>query len=112
MRREPTVVLSTFGDGATSEGEWHESVSFAEVHRLPVAFLCENNRYAISVPPSSQTAAESIARRASAYGFAGVTVDGQARVREELDRATDEAEDAPYPDASTLHAHLYGNQEG
>ena len=76
MRREPTVVLTCFGDGATSEGEWHESLNFAGVHRLPVVFLCENNRYAISVPMTRQMAVESVAERAAAYGFPGVSVDG------------------------------------
>jgi 2-oxoisovalerate dehydrogenase E1 component subunit alpha len=76
LRGEKTVVLCTFGDGATSQGEFHEGVNFAAVHRLPVVFVCENNSYAISVPIRLQTANPDIADRAAGYGMAGVTVDG------------------------------------
>jgi 2-oxoisovalerate dehydrogenase E1 component alpha subunit len=70
------AVLCTFGEGATSEGEWHEAVNFAAIHRLPVIFLCENNEWAISTPISKQMANPNIAQRAEGYGFEGVTVDG------------------------------------
>ena len=76
MRGESTVVLSYFGDGASSEGECHEAMNFAGIHRLPVVFICENNRYAISVPQRSQMAVESLADRAAGYGFPGHLVDG------------------------------------
>jgi 2-oxoisovalerate dehydrogenase E1 component alpha subunit len=76
LRRESTVVLCCFGDGATSEGEWHEALNFAGIHRLPVIFLCENNGLAISVPTSKQMAVGSVADRAVAYGFPGTSVDG------------------------------------
>jgi 2-oxoisovalerate dehydrogenase E1 component alpha subunit len=76
LRGETTVVLCTFGDGATSQGEFHEGVNFAGVHRLPVVFVCENNSYAISVPIRLQTANPNIADRAAGYGIAGATVDG------------------------------------
>jgi 2-oxoisovalerate dehydrogenase E1 component alpha subunit len=76
LRGEKTVVLCTFGDGATSEGEFHEGVNFAAVHKLPVVFVCENNSYAISVPIRLQTANSDIADRAAGYGIAGATVDG------------------------------------
>ena len=76
MRGEDTVVLSYFGDGATSEGECHEAMNFAGIHRLPVVFICENNRYAISVPQSKQMAVEDIAFRAEGYGLLGRVVDG------------------------------------
>ena len=76
LRGEPTVVATYFGDGASSQGELHEAMNFAAVHKLPVLFLCENNRYAISVPLHKQTAIERIADRAQAYGMPGVTVDG------------------------------------
>ena len=65
-----------FGDGATSEGDFHESANFAGIHRLPVVFVCENNRYAISVPTSRQMPTATVAERAAAYGFPGVRVDG------------------------------------
>lgn len=75
-RREPSVVLVYFGEGATSEGEWHESLNAAAVFRLPVVFFCSNNQWAISVPLQRQTASETIAQKAVAYGMPGVLVDG------------------------------------
>lgn len=75
-RREDTVVGCWFGDGATSEGDWHEGLNFAGVHRLPVVFVCENNHYAISVPQAKQMAVEDVAVRAAGYGLPGVVVDG------------------------------------
>jgi 2-oxoisovalerate dehydrogenase E1 component alpha subunit len=70
------VTLCTFGDGATSEGDFHEGLNFAGVHRLPIVFVCENNSFAISVPLRLQTANPNIAERAEGYGMAGVAVDG------------------------------------
>ncbi|HEY6566942.1 MAG TPA: thiamine pyrophosphate-dependent dehydrogenase E1 component subunit alpha [Actinomycetota bacterium] len=75
-RHEDAVVGCWFGEGATSEGDWHEGLNFAGIHRLPVIFVCENNRYAISVPQSMQMAIEDVADRAQGYGFPGVVVDG------------------------------------
>jgi len=71
-----TVALACFGDGASSEGDFHEACNFAGVWQAPVVFLCQNNQYAISVPVSKQTAAPTIAVRALGYGFPGVRVDG------------------------------------
>ena len=71
-----TVVLGCCGDGATSEGDFHEACNFAGVWRAPVVFLVQNNQYAISVPLSKQTAAPTIAVKALGYGFPGVRVDG------------------------------------
>ena len=76
MAGEKTVVFSYFGDGATSQGELHEAMNFAAIHKLPVIFICENNRYAISTPQRSQMMVEEIASRAASYGFPGFTVDG------------------------------------
>ncbi len=76
LRGESTVTLCTFGDGAASQGDFHEGVNFAAVHRLPVVFVCENNGYAISVPIRLQMANPNVADRAAGYGMAGVTVDG------------------------------------
>jgi 2-oxoisovalerate dehydrogenase E1 component alpha subunit len=87
------AVLTTFGDGATSEGEWHESLNFAAVHRLPIVFLCENNEWAISTPLSKQMGQPDIYKRAAGYGMPGTIVDGMdpiacyAAVREALGRA-------------------------
>ena len=187
MLGDQTVVLAYFGDGATSAGECHEAMNFAGVHRLPVVFICENNKYAISVPLGKQMAIERVADRAAGYGFPGHTIDGmdmltvyeatrdaipharsqgpvllemrverymphttddddkryrpkgeveEARRRDpvlllatyleeaglldrkeaeemgqdvlaEVNRATDAAESAPYPDPSTVHDHVY-----
>ena len=76
MSGDNTVVLVYFGDGASSQGETHEAMNFAGVHRLPVVFICENNRYAISVPQSRQMAIADVASRAEGYGFPGVVADG------------------------------------
>jgi len=76
LRGEDAVVGCWFGDGATSEGDWHEGLNFAGIHRLPVVFVCENNHYAISVPQSKQMAVTDVATRAEGYGFPGVVVDG------------------------------------
>jgi TPP-dependent pyruvate/acetoin dehydrogenase alpha subunit len=75
-RQEDAVVGCWFGDGATSEGDWHEGLNFAGIHRLPVVFVCENNQYAISVHQSKQMAVKDVAVRAEGYGFPGVVVDG------------------------------------
>ena len=75
-RQEDAVVGCWFGDGATSEGDWHEGLNFAGIHRLPVIFVCENNQYAISVPQAKQMAVDDVADRAEGYGFPGVVVDG------------------------------------
>lgn len=70
------AVLCSFGDGATSQGEWHEAVNFAAVHKTPVVFFCQNNEWAISVPIERQMAIRHVADRAAGYGIPGVTVDG------------------------------------
>jgi 2-oxoisovalerate dehydrogenase E1 component alpha subunit len=75
-RAEDAVVGCWFGDGATSEGDWHEGLNFSGIYKLPVVWYCENNRYAISVPLSKQMAVKDVADRAEAYGFEGVVVDG------------------------------------
>jgi 2-oxoisovalerate dehydrogenase E1 component alpha subunit len=77
LRKEhDRAVLCTFGDGATSEGEWHEAVNFAAIHKLPVVFLCENNEWAISTPREHQMAIRDIVQKADGYGLPGVIVDG------------------------------------
>ncbi len=76
LKRDPIVVMAYLGDGATSEGDFHVAMNFAGVFKVPVVFFCQNNQWAISVPFSRQTAAENIAVKAKAYGFAGIQVDG------------------------------------
>ena len=76
MLGKAAVTLAFFGDGAASQGDCHEAMNFAGIHRLPVVFLCENNGYAISVPLRYQMPIDSVATRASAYGIPGIEVDG------------------------------------
>lgn len=76
LRKDELVTVSTFGDGATSSGEFHVAMNFAGVYKAPTVFVCENNQYAISVPVNQQTASKSIAVKALAYGFEGFRVDG------------------------------------
>lgn len=76
IRKDNLVCLVSFGDGATSQGEFHSAMNFAGVFKVPVVFLCENNQYAISMPLRRQTASENIAVKAEAYGMEGVLVDG------------------------------------
>jgi 2-oxoisovalerate dehydrogenase E1 component alpha subunit len=70
------VVLASLGEGSTSEGDWHEALNFASVHRLPFICLVQDNAYAISVPHHLQMGVDSVAARADGYGMPGVTVDG------------------------------------
>jgi pyruvate dehydrogenase E1 component alpha subunit len=76
LRRERGAVLAFFGDGATSEGDFYEGGNFAGVLRAPVILLCNNNAWAISTPVRLQTAAESFAAKAAAFGFPGELIDG------------------------------------
>ncbi|HEV2283607.1 MAG TPA: thiamine pyrophosphate-dependent dehydrogenase E1 component subunit alpha [bacterium] len=76
QRGESRVVLTFFGDGATSTGAWHEGVNFAAVFRLPVVLVLENNQYAFSTPLDRQTAAQAFVDKAVGYGIPGVAVDG------------------------------------
>lgn len=75
-RGDNSIAITYFGDGATSEGDVHEAMNFAGVYQLPCVFFCQNNQYAISVPIREQTASDTIAQKAIAYGFPGVLVDG------------------------------------
>jgi len=75
LRGERRCALTWFGDGSTSRGDFHEAMNWAGVQKLPVVFVLENNQYAYSTPLAKQFAVDPV-QRASAYGFAGVTVDG------------------------------------
>ncbi len=70
------VVMAYFGDGATSEGDFHEAMNLAAIWKAPVVFVCQNNQFAISVPREKQTASKTLAQKAIAYGMPGVQVDG------------------------------------
>jgi pyruvate dehydrogenase E1 component alpha subunit len=93
LRGDGNVALCDFGDGATSEGDFHVGLNFAAVFKAPAIFLCQNNGWAISVPVERQTASASFAIKAKAYGMPGVRVDGNdalavyAAVRDAADRA-------------------------
>jgi pyruvate dehydrogenase E1 component alpha subunit/2-oxoisovalerate dehydrogenase E1 component alpha subunit len=76
VRGEAAVSVGCLGDGAVSEGDFHAAMNFAGVMRAPCVFFCQNNQWAISVPASAQTATETIAEKAVAYGFGGVRCDG------------------------------------
>jgi pyruvate dehydrogenase E1 component alpha subunit len=76
LRGENVCAIAYFGDGATSEGAFHEGANFAAVLRAPVILFCNNNQWAISTPLSAQTAAETLADKAVGYGIPGVRVDG------------------------------------
>ena len=76
LKKEKNVVLAFMGDGATSEGDFHESLNFAGVFKLPCIFVCQNNQYAISTPIRKQTASPTIAQKAIAYGIPTIKVDG------------------------------------
>jgi pyruvate dehydrogenase E1 component alpha subunit len=76
LKGDPGVVMVFFGDGATSEGAFHEGANFAGVMQAPLVLLCNNNSWAISTPLSAQTRAETLADKAVGYGIPGVRVDG------------------------------------
>jgi len=76
IRGDDAVAMTFFGDGATSEGDFHEAMNFAGVFRTRTVFLCQNNGWAISMPRERQTASATIAQKADAYGIPGVLVDG------------------------------------
>jgi pyruvate dehydrogenase E1 component alpha subunit len=75
-KKQPGVIFTFFGDGATSKGDFHEGVNLAATWGAPVVFTCQNNQYAISFPVSKQTKSKSIAIKAVAYGIKGIRVDG------------------------------------
>lgn len=76
LRGDDRVVLTTVGEGSTSQGEWYEGVNWAATHHLPVIFMVENNQYAISVPTDRQMAVKSVAEKACGLGLPGVKIDG------------------------------------
>ena len=89
LRGEQACVVAYCGDGATSQGDFHEALNFAAVWNVPVVFICINNQWAISQPREGQTRAQTIAQKAIAYGFEGIQVDGNDALA--VYRATDAA---------------------
>ncbi|MGV8074731.1 MAG: pyruvate dehydrogenase (acetyl-transferring) E1 component subunit alpha [Syntrophobacteraceae bacterium] len=92
-RKEKRVVMTFFGDGATSEGDFHEAMNFASVFQAPVVFICQDNQWAISVPRSKQTRSKTLAQKALAYDMPCMVVDGNdilacyAAAKEAVERA-------------------------
>jgi pyruvate dehydrogenase E1 component alpha subunit len=92
-RKKDEVAMAFFGDGATSEGDFHEGLNFAAVFQAPVIFICQNNHWAISIPVSRQTRSKTLAQKAVAYGMPGIQVDGNdilavfAAAQEAVERA-------------------------
>ncbi|MFB6465886.1 thiamine pyrophosphate-dependent dehydrogenase E1 component subunit alpha [Cytobacillus sp. Hz8] len=76
MEGKDLVTFVTFGEGSSNQGDFHEGANFAGVHKLPVIFMCENNKYAISVPVEKQLGCERVSDRAIGYGMPGITVNG------------------------------------
>lgn len=76
IRGTTNVTLCYFGDGGTSEGDFHEALNLAGVYKLPIVYVCMNNQWAISVPRTIQSAAKTLAQKAIAYGFSGLQIDG------------------------------------
>jgi pyruvate dehydrogenase E1 component alpha subunit len=93
LKKERAATIVYFGDGATSEGDFHAGMNFAGVWKVPCVFFCQNNQWAITVPSTKQTACESMAAKAGAYGFEGIRVDGNdvlavwRTVRQALEKA-------------------------
>ena len=110
QRGEDTAVIALCGDGATSEGDFHEALNFAAVFHVPVVFFVQNNEFAISVPLSRQTAAPSLAHKAIGYGMPGRRVDGNdvAAVLAVLGEAVDRARSGGGP--TLVEAHTYRMQ--
>jgi 2-oxoisovalerate dehydrogenase E1 component alpha subunit len=110
LKGDKTVVLAMCGDGATSEGDFHEALNFAAVFHLPVVFFIQNNKFAISVPISRQSAAESLAHKAIGYGMPGERVDGNdyAALLAVLTTAVDRARSGGGP--TLIEAHTYRMQ--
>ena len=92
-RKTDRVAMAFFGDGGTSQGDFHEGLNFAGVFQAPAIFICQNNQWAISMPRTKQTRSETIAQKALAYGIPGIQVDGNdilatyAAAKEAVDRA-------------------------
>lgn len=111
LRGEDTISVGFLGDGATSEGDFHEAMNFAGVFKLPVIIFCQNNGYAISVPLKKQTAVETLAEKAAAYGVEGVRVDGQdaVAVYEAVKKAADKARTGGGPTFIEAVTYRYGS---
>jgi len=106
LKDEDRAFLCYFGDGATSEGDFHEGLNFAGAFDVPAVFFCNNNQWAISVPRERQTASATLAQKAHAYGFEGVQVDGMdpLAVYEVTRAAVEKAKGGGDPNEAVGHA--------
>ena len=112
MRCEPRVAMTFFGEGSTANGQWHEAMNFAGIHRLPVVFVLENNQFAYSTPTELEFAVDPV-QRAKGYGFPGVSVDGNdvEAVFEVARVAADRAREGEGPtliECHTMRMHGHG----
>ncbi|WP_394347930.1 pyruvate dehydrogenase (acetyl-transferring) E1 component subunit alpha [Halorussus salinisoli] len=114
LKGEEKAFLCYFGDGATSEGDFHEGLNFAGVFDTPTVFFCNNNQWAISVPRERQTASATIAQKAQAYGFEGVQVDGMdplavyKATKDAIEKAKNPGEDDLRPTLIEAVQYRYG----
>jgi TPP-dependent pyruvate/acetoin dehydrogenase alpha subunit len=112
LRHEPRIAMTYFGEGSTANGQWHEAMNWAGIHRLPVVFILENNGYAYSTPNELEFAVDPV-ERAAGYGFPGVSVDGNdvEAVFEASREAADRARSDGGPtliECRTLRMHGHG----
>jgi TPP-dependent pyruvate/acetoin dehydrogenase alpha subunit len=112
MAREPRVAMTFFGEGSTANGQWHEAMNFAGVHKLPAVYILENNQFAYSTPNDLEFAVDPVSRAAT-YGFAGVNIDGNdveavfEAAREAADRAR-AGEGPTLIECQTMRMHGHG----
>ncbi|MCD8195838.1 MAG: thiamine pyrophosphate-dependent dehydrogenase E1 component subunit alpha [Lachnospiraceae bacterium] len=118
LQKEEGIVVCFFGDGASNEGSFHESLNFASIFKLPIVFVCENNQYGISTHVSKSTSAEHISDRAIGYHMPGRTVDGNdiKAVYKEFAEAAEYARAGKGPvllemETYRLSGHYYGDNE-
>ena len=109
LRGRDSIAVSFFGEGATNQGAFHESLNLAALWKLPVVFVCEDNKWAISVPKSASTAIPSNADRAGAYGMPGVSVENNDAVEvcEAAEAAVDRARRGEGPTLSEVKTDRY-----
>jgi TPP-dependent pyruvate/acetoin dehydrogenase alpha subunit len=112
MRHEPRVAMTFFGEGSTANGQWHEAMNFAGIHRLPAVFMLENNQFAYSTPTHLEFAVAPV-ERARGYGFPGVSVDGNdvEAVFDAARAAADRAREGGGPtliECQTMRMHGHG----
>ena len=118
LNKSKNIVVCFFGDGASNEGAFHEAMNMAAVKKLPVAFVCENNQYGISMNVSQSTSVERIADRAHAYGIKGLTIDGNdvVEVYSQFSEIADEIRNGQGPiliemNTYRLSGHYFGDNE-